>query len=144
MRYYLISPEVPGGFGENTCFDKSVIPWRIIHFHLSIDGWLGGDILTTTPVYYVTESLMKGLEKSNLTGIEKIEEIEITKSGTYIDMHPSKEYPKMFRLIFNGIPGKDDFCWANPDKLLVSERALTYLKNFNLSISKIDEFSIII
>ena len=142
MEYYLICPEVPGGFGEKTVFDKSVIPWEVIHFHLSIDGWLGGDLLTTTPLYYVTEVLMKSLRESALSGIYQMDEIEITKSDTYRGLHPNKEYPRMFRLRFSGIYGKDDFCWSLPDRLLISDRALTFLQRFNLSISSIEKFKL--
>jgi hypothetical protein len=45
MKKFKIHPEVPGGLGANTIYDKTTIPWKIEKLHVVIDGWMGGDLL---------------------------------------------------------------------------------------------------
>ena len=41
--YYILEPEVAGGFGENVVYDPATR--HVEHLHYQFDGWLGDDLL---------------------------------------------------------------------------------------------------
>lgn len=133
MKYYYIRPEVPGGVGVNTTYDKSTIPWTLMHFHLIMEGWLGGDILKVSNAFMVTEGLEAELVSSELSGIKSFEMVEIDSSDTFKKLYPNRKLPKLKRMVIDGELGEDDFVIKDHMKLLVSERVMETLNNFDLS-----------
>ncbi|HEY9007346.1 MAG TPA: hypothetical protein VIM75_14495 [Ohtaekwangia sp.] len=138
-RFYKISPEVPGGLGEKTRFNKNTVPWEIEELHISFDGWLGSDLLNVSPVFFVTAPLMNEIISHRLTGILKFDPIEITVSEIFNELHANKVLPSFFLLRLNGVPYKDDFGKTEKNKLVISQRAYDLLKSFELSIAEIEE-----
>ena len=57
MEYYLIEPEVAGGIGEHSVIDRSSGKMVVRKLHYEFDGWLGDELLESTPCFIVSERL---------------------------------------------------------------------------------------
>jgi hypothetical protein len=139
MKFYQIHPEVPGGIGKNTEYDKSTLPWKLLNLHVQFDGWLGGDIMKVSNCYLVTEKLKVELETTKLTGIAFFKDIEVDYSLTFQNLHPDLVLPKIYWLIIDGIMAKDDFGMIDYFRLSVSENALSVIKKYKISDMEISE-----
>jgi hypothetical protein len=126
--YYLVEPEVAGGWGRNTLFSRTSGQPDVVHrLHYKFDGWLGDELLESVAELIVTERLAAEIEKAGLTGVW-FDNVEITKSQAFEDWHPGQELPRFLWMRIVGKPSQDDF-WMTPQLILaVSERALDLLK----------------
>jgi hypothetical protein len=131
VPYYVIEPEVAGGFGERTVLDASVHPPRVSRLHYELEGWLGGEILTSFPVYVVTGRLRAALEAMGATGVE-FAPVEITTSPTFDQLYPGRQLPEFFWMKVQGRPGVDDFGMSDDHRLVASQRAYDALRQFPL------------
>ena len=131
-KYYVIEPEVAGGFGEHCEIDWSTGKMDVKKLHYQFDGWLGDELLESTPCYIVSERLAQLIEQDKLSGVE-FDEVEITISDLFRDIYPNRQLPKFVWLKVNGIPGQDDFGIASGLRLVVSERAINVLKKGGIS-----------
>lgn len=132
MKYYKINPEVPASYGEETIFNTSVIPIEIIKLHLVFEGWLGSDIMTISPVFFVTKILADKIEFFSFTGLKCIENVKVEKSENFREIYPDKEVPSCKLLRINGSPYSDDFGIKN-GSLIISEKVKDLLNQFNLT-----------
>jgi uncharacterized repeat protein (TIGR02543 family) len=129
MNYYCIEPEVAGGWGKNTVFTRIPGKPTIIHkLHYQFDGWLGDELLTSTPCFIVTERLAQEIERARLTGI-RFDTVEVTISEQFKELYPDCKLPKFLWLKVEGKVDHDDFSITPDLQLVVSERALDLLKN---------------
>jgi len=139
VKLYLLEPEVAGGLGEETLFnrDNSV---RFLHYEFY--GWLGDALLETTPCFIVTELLAESLLRSNCTGFY-LEDLQVSLADEFIELHPLKKLPAFKRFIpqgqvemedghFGGWSG-DDICMTPQKYLVVSEKALEVMKSNTLN-----------
>lgn len=140
MKFYRIHPEVPGGIGKKTIYDKDKTPWELIRLHVIMEGWLGGDIMKISNCYLVTKQLKEDLEQFELTGIAGFEEIEIDYSNTFKKLYPNRTLPKIYRISVSGIAGYDDFGMIDYYKIAVSEKALAIIKNWDVSDMEVYDF----
>jgi hypothetical protein len=147
MKLYELEPEVAGGFGENTVYSNlnEVEQKRgrstITHLNYEFSGWLGDELLETTPCFIVTMSLANDIEKSDLKGY-KFEDVEISTNDEFKELYPMITLPEFKRIIPQGTVvvnsevfhnwSGDDFCISNNFILIVSERALNILKKHKL------------
>jgi len=138
-KYFILKPEVAGGFGENTIMiDPSARPPLFSRFHYRFDGWLGDELLTTVACFIVTNNLCNTLRISGLSGFG-IGDVEVTKSSEYKLRSSTAPLPPFVWLKIEGKPGQDDFGLA-PDRkcrLVVSEDALNVLKRHSLNYCEI-------
>lgn len=141
MKYYFIEPEVAGGWGEHTIADTSVHPQVVSKLHYEFDGWLGDVLLTSFPVFIITESAKEKLTAMGATGIE-FDRVEISTSQQYKDFYPNRTLPKFVWLKITGRAGQDDFGIAPaPDlRLVISESALNALEPLGISHAEIEAF----
>lgn len=147
MLFYMLEPEVAGEIGENTVYanfeevkNNGVQP-IISKLHFEFSGWLGDDIIESTPCFLVTEKLKTHIEKNKLIGYE-FQNVEITLSDEFIELYPNRELPTFYRLIpkgkikvENGVCSEwsgDDFNFSNKSYLVVSNKAFLILKKFNI------------
>lgn len=124
MKYYIVEPEVAGGFGKKT--QTTVGPnnlMLVLRLNYEFDGWLGDELLESTPCFIVTKSLGSQLERVGLTGFS-LDEVDITKSQQFVDVHGNCELPEFNWFKIVGRPGQDDFGLTSALELVVSERAL--------------------
>jgi uncharacterized repeat protein (TIGR02543 family) len=134
-KYFILKPEVAGGFGENTIMiDPSARPPRFSRFHYQFDGWLGDELLTTVACFIVTKNLGEALRSCGLTGFS-IGDVEVTKSSEYERRTKTVPLPPFYWLKIEGNPAQDDFGLAADRKfrLVVSEDALNVLKQHSLN-----------
>jgi len=140
MKYFLLEPEVAGGFGESTIIDHSVKPYKVIKLHYEFAGWLGDDLLTSFPCIIGTAELVKCLNTYIFSGYF-VDNVEISTSYEFRQFHPDLILPEFRWIKVNGIAGKDDFGLSDRGRLVVSERVLDVLKQFKISNCDIEEFT---
>jgi len=103
VSLFLLEPEVAGGIGENTIFSQNNSEGKreILYLHYEFEGWLGDELLETTPCFIITEKLMNSILQSNLNGFE-IEDVEVSVTEEFCEWHPDLALPKFHRLIPSG------------------------------------------
>ncbi len=139
-EFYVLEPEVAGGFGENTILTRTPGKPMVVHkLHYQFDGWLGDPLLETAPCYIVSESLAQGIERANFTGVT-FDEVEVTASDQFRDIYPNRQLPNVVWLKVDGTPGSDDFGIAPGLHLVVSERALRFFGENGVSHAEIAPF----
>lgn len=159
MKLYLLEPEVAGGFGENTVVSnlENVRAKRerpiVTHLHYEFSGWLGDEILETTPCFIITESLAASIHRNGLKGYT-FADVETSVTEEFEELYPGKTLPKFRRLVPQGtveVSGNqfkswsgDDFCLSQKSILVTSEKALAILKKHQVDhcdITELDESS---
>lgn len=138
-KYLQVSPEVPGGLGEDTILDNNHFPPLITQLHFEFDGWLGDDLITTFPCFLVTERLKKAIMVEKLSGIS-FSELKVTKSRQFETIYPNKALPEFSWMKVNGIFGVDDFVLSNKYRLLISEATFQLLASFNVGNALIENY----
>ncbi len=145
MHLYMLEPEVAGEIGEKTVYDNyDDIRFRnakpiISKLHYVFFGWLGDDIIESTPCFLVTDRLKNKIEGSNLNGYE-FQSVEISLSDEFLDMYPQRDMPVFHRLIpkgkvcimndkYKGWTG-EDFNISDKSYLVVSEKAYDVINKF--------------
>lgn len=147
MILYFLEPEVSGGHGENTIYGTEEeiategISKKVKYLHYEFEGWLGDDLLESTPAFIVSSRLATELENSDFIDY-KLEECLITKSDMFIEMYPEKELPEFIRFIPLGkveVEGENfknwsghHFCLSSKGELVVTQEALDFLKKFSI------------
>lgn len=139
MKYYLLQPEVAGGFGENTVIDRSSGKMVVLKLHYVFDGWLGDVLLTSSPCLIATEDAMRKLQSIGATGV-RFDEVEVTTSDLFQELYPNRQLPRFVWLQINGRPGHDDFGVGRQYGVVVSERALEVLKSLGIANAIIKPF----
>lgn len=133
MKYYSIEPEVAGGWGKNTVFDRIPGKGTFVHkLNYEFDGWLGDELLESSPCYIVTERMAREIERAQLTGA-RFDEVEVTTSEQFRDIYADRQLPKFVWLRVGGKLGQDDFVLGPDRRLIVSDRALELLKRVGIS-----------
>lgn len=135
MQFYVIVPEVAGGWGKHMVVDRSVDPMRIEHLHYQFDGWLGDELLTTHPAYICTQRVADALSAARFSGF-RLGDVEVTISSRFRELYPRRKLPPFRWLQIKGEPERDDFglrSW----RLVISERALACLRSFSLTQARV-------
>lgn len=143
MQYYLLEPEVAGGIGdmsEITYKDGMIDEVKFLHYEF--DGWLGDELLTTTPCFIVTESLMGDIISSGLEGAE-FKTIHMSLSEEFLDLYGKMEIPKFVEIKCKFVYEENmdnltsDFYINKCKDIIVSEKALNILRNHKLDFCKV-------
>lgn len=137
-EYYSVEPEVAGGWGDDTKIIR--IPGRPVtadRLHYEFDGWLGDDLLESTPFYIATAKLSEAILESGLSGVE-FEDVKISKSPQFEDLHPNRDLPKFLWMKPGSNPSRDDFGLTSDLQLIVSARALAVLESFEIAHASIE------
>lgn len=137
--FYKISIQSPSQLGKYTTYDKSSVPWKPTKLHVVFDVWSDDDLLKTSPYYFVTNRLFQSIVNKNFSGIEVGLELETEASLTFKGLYPNKIIPEFYLLNITGIAYVDDFGLEKPNKLIISEKVFSFLKNYNLSDAKIEK-----
>lgn len=132
MNYFFLEPEVAGGLGEHTEMDRSVHPPKVTKLHYRFDGWLGDSILETFPSFIVTEDAKRELQSNAITGVH-FDEVEVSLSDEFRDLHPTMRLPKFCWLKIDGRAGEADFGLARDNRLVVSGLALELLRRLGIA-----------
>ncbi|QIB74196.1 hypothetical protein GL213_08730 [Halogeometricum borinquense] len=138
-EYYTIEPEVAGQFGEKTEMDRSVHPPDVTKLHYEFHGWLGDDLLTTVSNFVISEELKNTLSSSDLSGYE-IDDVTISKSPQFEELHPDMELPEFYWMQIVGDAGQDDFGISDNNRLIISREALDLLETVSIEQAEVKEF----
>jgi hypothetical protein len=133
--FFVIQPEVPGGFGERTELLQRPRTYPIVkrlHFEFSY-GTRGNDLITCHPVFMATKALAESLRGSRLSGFSLSQDIEVSVDPQVWELEPDFRAPVVEWLQVTGIPGSDDFGLTQIPDLVVSAAALAILKMHNIS-----------
>ncbi len=146
MKFYALGTQAVGDFGSNTLMgDYQERPPKVQRFHLEMDRWAKDDIVEALATYAITERLATLIRQSQLTGYS-LGEVEVTTSKDFEEwrsLHDGEGMPKFYWLKVHGKPGIDDFGMiqgACELPLIVSERAMSLLKQFNLTVCDIEDY----
>lgn len=147
MILYFLEPEVSGHHGERTIYGiekdatKEGVSETIKFLHYEFEGWLGDDLLESTPAFIISSNLEDELRKSEFRDY-KIEKCLITKSDEFMELYPNKELPSFARFLPLGtveIEGEqfdnwsgNDFCLSPKGELVLTKKALDFLSGFSI------------
>lgn len=132
MPFYLLSPEVAGGWGPNIQARRDTHPPIVTHMHYEFEGWSGDDLLTTFPEFVVTDRLAAALESSTLTGF-RLGSVEVSAGGMWEQMYADRPLPPCRWLQVSGKACQADLGKTALADLVVSAPALELLRSFTLS-----------
>jgi hypothetical protein len=79
------------------------------------------------------------LIEARASGVE-FGDVEVTKSGTYLDFYGDRPLPAFSWLQITGRAGTDDFGLSSSGYLIVSERIMNLLRAFALNHCEISEY----
>jgi len=138
-NFYTIKPEVAGNIANSIFIDRSARPPKIITLHYELDGWSGDDILTSIATYIVTERLKLSLELEQVSGVE-FEETIISISEQFKELFGEKILPKFYWMKINGTLERDDFSMSPKHRLVISAKALSIFKRFQIENAQIEAY----
>jgi hypothetical protein len=139
MKFYILEPEVAGGWGPSTKFTRTRGKPVVVHeLHYEFDGWLGDELLESTPVFIVTRRSADRLRAAKLTGMV-VKPVKISKSEQFTDLYGDRELPEFVWIDIVGNAASDDFGMYKDGRLVVSKRALDALKKSQLDHCEIEE-----
>ncbi|WP_018680538.1 hypothetical protein [Actinokineospora enzanensis] len=131
-RYYRLEPEVPGQLGPGSDVDRTVVPWVVRRVEFAFHDWLGDDLVTSDPVFLVTETMARRIAESGSTGFE-LRAAATTLAPEGVDMiEDFGSYPVFSWLDVTGRAGVDDFGLDGEGALVVSDSALAVLETGRL------------
>ena len=139
MKYYVLEPEVAGGFGPKSLLNPGVRPPYVTKFNYEFDVWLGDPLLEAVGCFIVTEALKEKFQAMKSTGVS-FSTVEVSKSVQFDDLYPNCQLPKFVWLQVTGEPGKDDFGLSSKHSLVVSQPILNTLQAAGMSHADISEF----
>ncbi len=141
--FYALEPDVPGGLGEDTALDTTVHPPRVVGtLYYEIDNWFGDDLITSHPVYLVTEKLAATLTGSGLGHFE-VRNVEIVYGQAAFERlyrHGLSEFPEFCWLFVTGTAVQDDVGLTPRGRLIVSGAALRVFRQGNLNMCEVEEY----
>ena len=132
MKFYTLDPEVAGELGDNTEMNTSIHPPTVSKLHYELNAWLGDDLIQSFPCYLATERLKREIESASVVGVA-FAPVEFSVSANFKERNLSKVIPGFTWLKITGCAGKDDFGIEADGRLVVSERALKLIQDFNLN-----------
>ena len=137
---YRLAPEVAGGWGAETVADTTRHPPVVTKLHYEFGGWLGDDLVESFPVFIVSDRLAQAIQHEALSGVE-LDTVKVTKDPQFDHFFPeaARSLPDWKWLRPNGHPHVTDFWQQDDGALVVSERALSVLRRFNVGHCEIEE-----
>ncbi|MEX2115122.1 MAG: hypothetical protein WD845_18155 [Pirellulales bacterium] len=130
--FHKLDPEVAGHFGPGTITDRSTHPPIVRSLHYVFDGWLGDELLTAFPCFIVTKHMQQLIESANPSGCS-FEDVTVSKSDLFEELHAGRQLPQFSRLAIDGIAQRDDFgTTSTGGSMIVSDRLLQVMKRGRL------------
>lgn len=136
--FFIIEPEVAGGFGDSTVLDTDVHPPVVSNLEYRFEEWLGDELLGSFPCFIITKSAARKLNESQLSGFT-LGPVYVTKSAEFGALHPHTSLPDFLRLEVKGTAGVDDLGLAADHRLVVSQACMDALRTFQLDNADIEE-----
>jgi hypothetical protein len=131
VDWFVLEPEVAGGWGENTVADMRTHPPIVSVLHYRFDGWLGDELVEAFPSFIVTRRVAQALLEAQLTGLT-LAQLHQSTSTTFDELQPGRALPEFEWLQVAGSAGEDDIGLSSDHRLVVSARALSVLRTAQL------------
>ncbi len=131
-EYRILEPEVAGGYGKKAVLDYSTVPPTCVKLHYEFAGWLGDDLLETTPCFIVTVPLKESLIRLKGTGYS-FDEVVVSKSESFQESDSRSALPPFAWWKIHGQAGHDDAGLDQKHRLVVSDNLLSALKQHNIA-----------
>lgn len=112
-----------------------------INIGLVLNDWPEDDLFQSYSEFFVTNRLASKLVYWQLTGFE-LEEIRVNIEPGFTTRYEGFKPDKYFHFKITGQPEKDDFFLWNRSYLIVSEKALVFLRNNHVIYAKADEIQV--
>ncbi|MGQ4615168.1 hypothetical protein [Nocardia sp. R7R-8] len=126
MSFYIVEPEVAGGHGPGTEYDRSPRIGSVNKLEYVFSDWLGDALVTSTPCFLVTSDLREKIESSFLTGVDFADlMVSVSPEGEELMDRPLPEWKW---LVFTGKAYLSDFGLNDDLDLVVSSKALAVLR----------------
>ncbi len=101
---------------------------------LEIDAMPADDLFSLSPFFYASEKLKAKFELHDFSGVTFAKVSKIRKGGNFLANFPNAKLPPHYwQLQIVGEPGVDDFSTWSSGYLIVSESALRFLRNNNVT-----------
>jgi hypothetical protein len=147
MRFFAIAPEAAGDLGNNCKHgDLKERPVKIYQSDFEFQFWPHDDLLDGFYTYACTEEVASELSQTNFTGFE-LDNLNISfeeRFHQWAELHKDEKLPEFKWLKVTGRAGVDDFGeLPGPvaKSLVISERALHFLKKFKLAYCGIETYT---
>ncbi|RZM77785.1 hypothetical protein [Leptolyngbya iicbica] len=134
MKYFSLDPECPGSLADDVDLDTSVHPPLVESetLHIEFNTWMESALIEVFPCYCVTRELREAIEAMKFSGCS-FAPAKVTKSETFNQFYPAGRHISEFTwLKVKGKTGVDDFGISKDHLLIVSERALSLIKEHGL------------
>jgi hypothetical protein len=125
--FHVLEPEVAGDLGQASVLDYSTQPPTVLKLQYEFNVWLGDDLLTSHPCFIVTRRLRTALDKLAGTGY-RFDDVEITTAEGFDEISPHTELPHFYWMKVHGVAGLDDAGLTKDQRLVVSDRFLSVLR----------------
>ncbi len=139
MSFHLLEPEVAGGLGARTVMDTASHPPVVTHLHYEVEGWLGDDLLESTPCFLISPAAAEALRATGVGGFD-VAPAEVTVADDVAHVVDPR-VTTFGWLKPNGQAGVDDIGVAPDASLVVSDRALEVLRRFHLDHCDISDYA---
>ena len=139
MTYFELEPEVAGTLGPATTGDLRARPPQVEKFNYEFDVWPGDPLLEALSTFIVTDRLKDRLIELGASGVA-FGDVEVTKSGIFLDMNGDRPLPAFSWLQITGRVGIDDFGLSSSRHLVVSERIMDLLKAFGSKYYEVTDY----
>jgi hypothetical protein len=151
-KLYTLEPEVAGEIGEQSRIKyKDGMISVVMFLHYEFTGWLGDELLTSSPCFIVAKSLADDISLSQLSGY-KLEKILQSKSDEFEELYPGVQLPEFVRIVPEGTVQTEDgivkqwsgqdFCLEDEVDLVVTRRALEIISKHRITNCNINELNI--
>lgn len=142
MKYYslFLSPNV-GGLDSKRIefFDLEARPPIIGKVGLALGDHPLDEMFSVSGLCFVTNNLKRSLEKDKFCQINYEKTVSVKGDANFDALHSDTPLPDYYwRMHFTGEPGKDDFGLYRRVYLVVSERALLFLRKNNIKYAGAD------
>ena len=124
---------------QTNVLDNKVHPIKLGNIGLEINDWYKDDLFRTFPLFICTERL------KNLLTYEEFKSVDLTlihrvnPGLDFSDNYPNAELGRFWLMEFTGECGKDDFALWKGLYLVVSEKALHFLRDNGVTHAESDE-----
>ena len=122
--------------------DRSVHPFSISDVGLELSDWPADDLFQSWPAFFASCRLSSKIIHGKYTGIDFQQVSRINPDFNFKAFYPGFNTDQYLWLNINGELGKDDFALFNRMYLVVSEKALEFLRDNHVTHAESDEITI--
>lgn len=142
-RFYYLNVVACNEFDDQTeIIDKSVRPFVFANVGLVIDIWPWDDLFTSWPEFFASYRLGVLINYWKFSGVKTTLVERISIGANFRDNYPERSPDRYFWMNIDGEVGQDDFALYNRGYMVVSEKALIFLRDNHVIHAEADEITV--